>query len=518
MTYTGNGVAGRAVPHDLNGTVGFAVVKRLDAITNWEAQHVSVDLTANKGLYLNTAANLKTHNNVWNSTHATSTNLILGDHGQVNAVGGSYVAYLWASDAGGYGDDEDENIVKCGTYTGNGGSSVNSVTVGFEPQWILVKNVTAAGSWAMYDTMRGWAVSASSSDDARLFANSNGAESLGDAFNPTATGFEFQSGNATWNNSGNDFIYMAIRRPMKTPTAGTEVFTVDTRGSTGDGVNPTYRSAWPVDMALLRNVGYSSASTMLTPRLTGSQYMYANQTYAEAAANTVVVWDFMNGWYNDTGTNTAQLSWMFKRATGYMDVVAYNGSGSNTTQAHNLGVAPEMIIVKRRSSAEDWLVYSQPTGNQAGTGLNQTAATFTGVSQYWNSTTPTASVFSLGTHARVNTSSQTYIAYLFATLAGVSKVGTYTGTGADLNVDCGFTGGARFILIRRTDSSGDWYYWDYLRGITAGNDPYSILNTESAQVTGTDYVDPLNAGFTVTSSASSTVNINGGTYIFLAIA
>jgi hypothetical protein len=117
-----------------------------------------------------------------------------------------------------------------------------------------------------------------------------------------------------------------------------------------------------------------------------------------------------------------------------------------------------------------------------------------------------------------NDSSATYIAYLFATLAGVSKVGSYTGTGADLNVDCGFSAGARFILIKRTDSTGDWYVWDSARGIVAGNDPYLLLNSLAAEVTSTDYIDPLSSGFTVTSSAPAALNASGGTYIFLAIA
>jgi hypothetical protein len=104
------------------------------------------------------------------------------------------------------------------------------------------------------------------------------------------------------------------------------------------------------------------------------------------------------------------------------------------------------------------------------------------------------------------------VTYLFATLAGVSKVGSYTGTGADLNVDCGFSAGARFVLIKRTDSTGDWFLWDSLRGISAGNDPYLLLNSTAAEVTNTDYIDPLSSGFTLTSSFTA------GTYIFLAIA
>jgi hypothetical protein len=117
-----------------------------------------------------------------------------------------------------------------------------------------------------------------------------------------------------------------------------------------------------------------------------------------------------------------------------------------------------------------------------------------------------------------NVSTLPHIAYLFATVAGVSKVGSYTGTGADLNVDCGFSAGARFILIKRTDSTGDWYVYDSVRGIVAGNDPYLLLNSTAGEVTGTDYIDPLSSGFTVTSSAPAALNASGGTYIFLAIA
>ena len=95
---------------------------------------------------------------------------------------------------------------------------------------------------------------------------------------------------------------------------------------------------------------------------------------------------------------------------------------------------------------------------------------------------------------------------------------SYTGTGADLNVDCGFSAGARFILIKRTDASGDWYVWDSARGIVAGNDPYLLLNSTAAEEPNTDYIDPLASGFTVTSSAPAALNASGGTYIFLAIA
>ena len=141
---------------------------------------------------------------------------------------------------------------------------------------------------------------------------------------------------------------------------------------------------------------------------------------------------------------------------------------------------------------------------------------------------PTSTTFGIGTAAPnegyINKSGNTYINYLFATLPGISKVGSYSGTGNAINVDCGFTNGARFILIKRTDTEiqgtggTNWYVWDTARGIVSGNDPYLLLNSTAAQVTNTDYVDPLSTGFTVTASGATGLNVSGGTYMFLAIA
>jgi hypothetical protein len=97
-------------------------------------------------------------------------------------------------------------------------------------------------------------------------------------------------------------------------------------------------------------------------------------------------------------------------------------------------------------------------------------------------------------------------------------VGSYTGTGTTKQIDCGFTAGARFVMIKRTDSTGDWYVWDSARGIVAGNDPYLLLNSTAAEVTSTDYIDTYSAGFEISSTAPVAINANGGTYLFLAIA
>jgi hypothetical protein len=130
-----------------------------------------------------------------------------------------------------------------------------------------------------------------------------------------------------------------------------------------------------------------------------------------------------------------------------------------------------MIIVKSRSSAQDWMVqHSGLAASNSYIRLNLTAgetANAPGIG-VWGSA-PTATAFYVddtGNTFVTNHLGATYIAYLFATLAGISKVGSYTGDGTTGKViDCGFTAGARFILIKRTDSTGDWYVWDSGRGI-----------------------------------------------------
>jgi hypothetical protein len=182
-----------------------------------------------------------------------------------------------------------------------------------------------------------------------------------------------------------------------------------------------------------------------------------------------------------------------------------------------------MMWVKNRDASYNWWAAHTFTASNAVRlypGLNSTSAGSTesyGTSLGLNAQ-PTSTAFVVNTDTMIGRN-VAWVAYLFASVDGISKVGTYTGTGSDLNVDCGFSAGARFILIKRSDSTvGDWYVYDSARGIVAGNDPYFLLNENAADVTNTDYIDPLSSGFTVTSSAPAGLNNNGTTYLFYAIA
>ena len=470
---------------------------------------------------------------LWNNTAPTDSVFSLNNGGDVNGSGATYVAYLFAHDEPIFGDDADQSIIKCGSYTGNGSSSGPIVDLGWEPQWLLVKQSSISGAnWVLIDNMRGFTADGVISN---LYANSSSDEAqnitriapLSNGFQPRFSGYEV-------NQSGETYIYIAIRRgPMKTPEDATEVF--ESVAYTGDqSTNRVIGSTVLTDAFLLSDRDATSSSWTATyahyffDRLRG----YNSLSTASADSESTGWNNYFNlarnvGWDTSTvtsntylnKTSTRYVSHNFRRAPGFFDVVAYQGTGVAHTENHNLGVVPEMMIIRHRNRAgQNWCVYHKALGNFYRDRLNLDIAA-NGGNNFFNSTDPTSSVFTVGTDSEVNNSASGYIAYLFASCPGVSKVGSYTGTGSDLSVNCDFAAGARFVLIKRTDASGDWWVFDTARGIvSSGNDPALRLNLTNAEVTSTDYLEPNSNGFTVTSTAGAGLNANGGSYIYLAIA
>jgi hypothetical protein len=388
----------------------------------------------------------------------------------------------------------------------------------------MIKPTASGPGWTVLDSMRGMPVKAFAR---QLEANSTSPEFSGTAVSPTAIGF--QPSSAVLNESGDTYLYIAIRRgPMQVPTTGTSVFGLNAR--TGTGVNATVTGgAGVTDLAIIKNRGVST-NWVWTQRLLDVRYLSSNSFVIQQNAGTTILqanpWDVMDGVKVGTTSDLTNASgntfinYLLDRAPSFMDVVCYTGTGAGFMNvAHNLAAVPELMLVKGRNNITStaWQVYSGALANTEYLVLNTTAAKATGTTR-WNSTTPTATVFTLGNATEVNTSAADYVAYLFATCPDVSKVGSYTGTGTTLQIDCGFTGGARFVMIKRTDSTGDWYVWDTDRGIVSGNDPYLRFNTTGAEQALTDYIDPYSAGFEISSTAPAAINANGGTFIFLAIA
>jgi hypothetical protein len=519
VTYTGTG-ANRTVAHNLGSVPACIIVKRTNVAADWQVYHRSLANT--QYIVLNSTAAVATGATRWNSTTPTSAVFSVGTDASVNASGATYVAYLFAHDAGGFGLTGTDNVISCGSYTGSGSNSQN-ISLGYEPQFLMIKNSGATGDWNILDNMRGLFVRVTGGT---LRANTSDAEFNAEWVSPTATGFTLDTTSTEANASGNTYVYIAIRRgPMKVPTTGTSVFGLNARTGTGADATVT-GSAGVSDAVLVKNRG-SAVASLFSSRLTNTGYLVTSSTAAEVAAGTTILqsnpWDVMDGvkvGTTSTITNASgstYINYLFKRAPSFFDEVCYTGNTTVRTLAHNLGAIPELMIVKRRSGGAEWFVYNAASGATRYLWLNSVDAQAT-LSTVWNNTAPTSSVFTVGANSDVNGNNDTYVNYLFATCPGVSKVGSYTGNDDVQTINCGFTGGARFVLIKRTDSTGSWYVWDTARGIVSGNDPYLLLNSSAAEVTNTDYIDTYSAGFEISSTAPSAINASGGTFIFLAIA
>ena len=537
VTFSATGSGSLTLSHNLGSAPAFIIVKSTSHTQSWYCYHHSLNGGTDPEDYF-----LKLDSNVaeagpassyWGGTAPTSTQFTVGT--DLNISGRSYVAYLFAhnNDDGGFGEPGDQDIIKCGSYTGAGSSNAVAVDLGFEPQWVMIKNATQSEvytSWVMGDTMRTNVAVGTDYHDGALFANRSYAEGKrgnGDSpddylnINTTSTGFSVPGiSNYELNVSGETYIYMAIRRGgMQTPTAASDVFDVDINTQAINSSNAPPRTPFPVDAAIYRNRGGSS-SWVLGSRLQGTNALFPNLTNAES--DNYMTWDAMDGWNNSNSSWEASGDFLFyglKRARGYFDVVSYTGTGSARTVSHNLGVAPEMMWIKNRGATENWVVYhsgiDSSTPEDYYLRLNQTSARIDvdgGAGNRFNRTAPTTSVFTVGTDGDVNGDGVAYISYHFATVANVSKVGSFTQSGAT-NVACGFTGDTpSFILLKRTDASGNWYLFDSTRGIVAGNDKSVYLDTTDAEVTNADVVDPYSGGFATTSS------LTNGDYIFYAIA
>ena len=509
VTFTTGASGTYTFNHNLGSVPGCVMIKSTGNVSDWNVYHQSIGV--NSRLFLNQTSAKNDYTGLWGTPTSTT---FTGDIGTTLEPNQTHVAYLFASNAGGFGLTGTDNVISCGSFTtdGSGGATVS---LGYEPQWVMTKCTSTTSDWRMFDNMRGMSMTS----DNLLRANTSGAESTGDDYiNPTATGFVIPA-NGNYSAS-QTFIYIAIRRgPMKVPTDATKVFT--------QALKPTnpLTVGFPMDFEFWKwNDG--TQGWYVYDRLRGNTpALNFNTTNAE---NTSL--GSAGGFDSPTNTNnsstfvgpTYYMGWYMRRAPSFFDEVCYDGTGATaTTQTHNLGATPEFMIIKSRNTGStSWVCYHK--GVNGGVNpqnyymLLQSDQAQTALTSMFNDTAPTSSVFTVGPQGSVGASGRTYVAYLFATCAGVSKVGSYTGTGATQTISCGFTGGARFVLVKRTDSTGDWYVWDTARGMVSGTDPSLLLNSTAAEVNANS-IYTTTGGFQIVSTAAG-INASGGTYIFLAIA
>jgi hypothetical protein len=268
--------------------------------------------------------------------------------------------------------------------------------------------------------------------------------------------------------------------------------------------------------ALYSNLTNAEGADGIVNSFNSNGVSLGNSATTNANGQSFVGWMWDAGSSTVTNTNGTISSQVRANPTAGVSVVTYTGTGSLATVGHGLGVAPKMMIVKNRTSATSWAVYSSVLGATQVLALNSTAAAGFDADVF-GGTTPTSSVFSLGADTWTNASANNYVAYCFAEIAGFSKAFSYTGNGSADGpfVYCGFR--PKFVMIKRSDAAGySWYIWDSVRN------PYNAAqydlypNASDAEGSG-DLMDILSNGFKMRDVGASR-NASGGTYIYMAFA
>lgn len=500
--------------HNLGSTPACILVKCISASgANWVVYHKNLPSPTTQYLNLNTPNTTQTFGaGAWS---ANSTQFSVNPSLWANGTTGT--AYLFASDAGGFGDLETDSVISCGIY-----NSTGQVSIGFEPQWILTKatglDTSYIGDWRLFDTIRGIYANR---DDAQLFPNTAGSENLssyGTAFTVNATGFVVESQGY----NGSPVVYVAIRRgPMAVPTVGTSVYSqVKYTGNSEAG--RAFTTGFPVDSSIIKAldngpnpacIGLRKTDGMGETSVTGNPYQELSG-WTGYDNNTQLVLSTAYTYSNTSGYE--YLAQSFGCAPKFHDVQTWTGTGSNLSINHNLTIPPELIIIKNRSVNSSWPCYNKTIGNTRYMELNNLNPS--NVYNYWQNTTPTSTQFFVTAAGEINGGGNQLQAWMFATCPNVSKVGTYTGTGGAQTIDCGFTTGARFVMIKRTDASGGWLVFSTAMGMSSGSSPYFFMNDQANYVTGINYINTTAVGFNITSSAFNSINESGGNFIFLAIA
>jgi hypothetical protein len=272
--------------------------------------------------------------------------------------------------------------------------------------------------------------------------------------------------------------------------------------------------------------GASGANGAVSAALSNGFTVAAGATDSANVNNntvTYVGWSWKANGTAITNTSGSITSSVSANPSAGFSIVTYTGTGANATVGHGLGVAPSLIIVKSRSVVVDWAVYHKSIGNTGAVFLDLTNATNTNI-VFWNNTTPTSSVFNIGINVSVNQSAATYVAYAFAEIPGFSKFGSYTGNGSTDGpfIYLGFR--PRWLLIKRTDSTGNWNLYDSTRNPYNVADLYLQTNNSNAEASGITFpsaIDLLSNGFKTRNYDATygpNINANGGTYIYMAFA
>ena len=238
-----------------------------------------------------------------------------------------------------------------------------------------------------------------------------------------------------------------------------------------------------------------------------------------ANGQTYASWNWKaNGQGSSNTDGTINTTYTSANTTSGFSISTYTGTGANATVGHGLGAAPKVVLIKQTNGTAWWFMYHNDLGTTGKLNLNSTGYNNDLQASYWNSTAPSSSVFSLGTEASVNGSSQNFVAYCFAEKTGYSKFSSYKGNG---NADGPFiyTGfKPAFVITKPSSGVGSWYMLDNKRA-----NPFNVVtgrleaDGSGTENTGFTWCDFTSNGFKIRTTEGG-INASGVTFIYLAFA
>ena len=295
-----------------------------------------------------------------------------------------------------------------------------------------------------------------------------------------------------------------------------------------------FDSSRGANLDLVTNLTQGDSSS--TDRCTGfdaNGFSLGNNAEVNSNTHNIVAWQWkVNG--GTTSTNDASStgvgdidSVIQANQEAGISIVTYTGTDTaGETFAHGLGAVPDMVIIKRRGANGDaWAVQLATTlGNTNALRLNESAVYGGGNGVgFWNDTSPTSTVMSLGDRAEVNSAStNTYVGYFFKSIQGYSKIGSYVGNGTGANsaadgtfVYTGFK--PAWVMVKATTVAQGWNMFDNTRTPTNEMGAFLFADTADAETTGYDSMDFLSNGFKLRRNLNG-ANDSGQTYIYMAFA
>ena len=526
VRYTGNGVNNRAINHSLNAEVGMMWIKQVNTAKNWFVYHKNTTNSNSHTYYtkLNSSAPASNSGRSFGNSAPTTTQFFVDNSSDLNESGGTYECYLFANNEEAFGKDGDASVMKTGAYMGNYGGSEMQFDLGWTPQLVMIKNTSDHEEWVVANDQSGVAPERSY----WMRWNSGGSEQTDTGSSGRVwfynKGFIIPStGNTLTNKNGDRYIYIAIRKIDG--IVGKEIEQADQAFEMSYGSNGT---GWPdtpyfeTKNSNNSNYGFKVDTAWVKKRANGNADWQVNTRGIHAMGfgsgfnsnngtgqNTTHSFDFMNGWNHNSSMNSNFISYMWKNHKGHESLL-YKGTGSQQNVIHHLGQAPEWIIIKSLGNGREWITYHAP-----GFGTSQwmkidngTTTNYSNV-MFGSGEPLQADHFVVNTDQDTNQSGYIYHAELFASVPGISKVGTYTGTGGSHQLDLGFQ--PRFMITKGKASDKNWCVQDTLNGWTStqsnnrvlsmndngdGNTPTQLVSypiSTGVQFSGGTFYDHINA-------------------------